>query len=137
MRAPSLHRRGFSGLGILVVLIVLAIVLFMYFGGQKSYVQTVVEAKKQSEGMNLEIQAQQLGILVADYRMNHNDAAPKTYSDMGADSASFLDKWGAPLRFRVDPTSAGRPPLLIVISNGPDGQPDTEDDITTAAALPL
>jgi hypothetical protein len=109
----------------------------MYFGGQKSYVQTVVEAKKQSEGMSLEIQAQQIGILVADYRMNHNDAAPKTYYEMGSDPSSFLDKWGAPLRFRVDPTSPGRPPILIVISNGPDGQPDTGDDITTAAALPL
>lgn len=137
MRAHAPLRRGFSGLGIIAILIVLAIVLFMYFGGKKSYVQTVVEAKKQSEGMNLEIQAQQLGILVAEYRMNHNDAAPKTYNDLGADPASFLDKWGAPLRFRVDPTSAGRPPVLIVTSSGPDGQPDTEDDITTAASLPL
>lgn len=137
MRSLTNHRRGFSGLGILVVLIVLAIVLFMYFGGQKSYVQTVVQAKKQSEGMNMDIQAQQLAILVAEYRMSHNEQSPKTYYDMNADPASFHDRWGAPMRFKVEPTSPGRPPMLIVISNGPDGQPDTDDDITTSAALPV
>lgn len=137
MRATSPPRRGFSGLGILVILIVIAIVLFMYFGGQKSYVQTVVQAQKQSKEMSLEIQAQQLAILVAEYRMSHNDAAPKTFYDMNADPESFKDQWGAAVRFRVDATGPGRPPMLIVISNGPDGAPDTQDDVTTAAPLPL
>ncbi len=127
--------RGYSGALILVVLIGLAIMLWLYFGstgGNKSYMQTVVQAKKEGASVGAGIQAQQLAILVADHRMNHNGKAPASFAEMGAEEVSFRDQWGKPVRFRVD---ASAPNVLVVISDGPDGRPDTQDDVSVTANL--
>ncbi len=129
-------QRGFSGALILVILIGLAVMLWLYFGstgGNKSYMQTVVQTKKEGESLGAGIQAQQLAILVADYRMNNHGKAPASFAQMGADESSFRDQWGKPVRFRVEPNA---PNVLVVISDGPDGRPDTEDDVMVKANLP-
>lgn len=131
---------GFSGLGILLALIVVGVVLFLYFGNagtNKSYMQNVVESKKRGEDMNLTIQAQQLAALVVDYRMNHNDRAPTSFEDLGVDASSFRDVWGQTMTFRVAPAGAGKPGSVELISSGPDQKPGTEDDITASSPLPL
>lgn len=130
--------RGFSGLGLLVVLIAVAIGLFLYFGstgGKKSYVQTVVESKKQGEDLSIGIGAQQLAILIADYRMQNNGKVPGSYAELGADPSSFKDQWGRPLRFRFDADRSADARDFIVTSDGPDGRPDTSDDISMRVPL--
>ncbi len=137
--APITRRRGFAGFGLIGILLVLAIILFLYFGsttGNKSYMQTIVQTKKQGEQLGFAIQAQQLAIFVADFMANHNNKPPTSYQEMGADPSSFKDTWGNPFRFTANPAAPGRPAALTVISNGPDGQPDTADDIPTNAGLP-
>lgn len=136
MNAPCPSRRGFSAGLLLVLLVAVAIGLILLFGGfgGKSHVQQAVQTKKQGESVSIGVQAQQLAILVAEYRMNHDGKAPANYQDLGVQSSSFLDPWGRPLRFRMDgPPREAR--SLIVISDGPDGQPDSEDDVS--AAVPL
>ncbi|MBL8744850.1 MAG: hypothetical protein JNK58_00685 [Phycisphaerae bacterium] len=135
------HRgRGFSGVGLLVLLLAVAIGLFLYFGstgGGKSYVQTVVGAKKQSQDVSTGIQAQQLATLIGEYRMSHDGKVPTTYQDLGVMPSSFKDQWGQPLRFRFDSPNPRDAKDFLAISNGPDGKPDTADDISTRVALPF
>lgn len=136
---PVAHRRGFAGFGLIGILLVLAIILFLYFGstgGNKSYMQTVVETKKNSESLGFAIQAQQLAIFVADYMANHNNKPPTTYEEMGAEPSSFRDTWGNPFRFTVNAAAPGVPSALTLLSNGPDGKPGTDDDIAASAGLP-
>lgn len=105
--------------------------------GGKSYVQTVVEAKKQGNDLTLGIQAQQLAILIGNYRMTHEGKNPASYKDMDAVPASFSDQWGRPLRFKFDAENPSDAKDFLAISDGPDGTPDTQDDITTRVALPF
>jgi len=134
----SVRCRGFSAFSLIGLLLVVAIILYMMFGragGGKSYMQTVVETKKEGESLAIGIQAQQLAVLIADYRMNHDGKVPSSYQDMGADAASFKDQWGNPLRFRFDAVVPRGARDFLVISNGPDGQPETSDDISQRVAL--
>lgn len=134
----TLHcRRGFSGVGLILLLLAIAIGLFLYFGStgtNKSYMQNVAETKKRGETVSYEMQARQLATLVADYRMNHNDKLPSGYEELGVDQGMFLDQWRNPMRFTVE---TGRPATVVLISAGPDEQHDTADDITTRAPLPF
>ncbi len=120
---------------ILGVLVVLAIVLVMYFGnltGSGSYVQKVQQTKKDSEVLNLSILAQDLGRAVAIYAMSNNDRMPQTYEDMGLSESSYRDPWGNTMRFEI---IDGPPRQIALISNGPDGQPDTGDEQRGTAPL--
>lgn len=130
--------RGGAGIGLLVVLLALAIglvLMFGSFGGGKSYVQTVVQTKKEGEELSIGIQAQQLAILISEYRMNRNGKSPASYADMGAEASSFNDRWGHPLRFRFEGARPEDATVIIVISDGPDGAAGTADDISTRAPL--
>ncbi len=135
--ANSSRHRGFSGAGLLVLLLAVAIGLFLYFGnmGGKSYVQTVVEAKKQGNNLNIDIQTRQLATLIAAYRMDHDGKVPTSYEDMDALPSSFNDQWGRPLRFKFDAANPRDAKDFLAISDGPDGTPDTDDDIKTRVAL--
>lgn len=134
----SVRDRGFSGFGLIIVLLAIAVGLFLYFGstgGQKSYMQNVAGARKEAKTFSIGVQAQQLATLVAEYRMSNNGKAPSTYDDMGVSASSFLDEWGHPLRFRFDAPQPRDAKDFLVISDGPDGKPDTEDDVS--ARVPL
>jgi len=128
------HTRGFAGIALLGVLMALAIVLFLYFGstnGKKSYVETVVEAKKQGEDVAMGMQAHDLATNIAAYTLSNNDKLPTTWEELGTPASSYPDRWGHPMRFRVDEQAR----VVILISNGPDELPDTEDDIEAKAPL--
>jgi hypothetical protein len=138
MNHPSTRNRGGSGALMLILLLGVAIGLYLYFGntsGNKSYVQTVVGAKKQGNELSIGIQAQQLAALISDYRMNHNGKAPASYQDMDIIPSSFNDQWGHPLRFKFDAEPARDAKDFLVTSDGPDGKADTEDDISQRVAL--
>lgn len=138
MPSTTPQRRGFSGFGLIIVLLALAVGLFLYFGstgGGKSYMQNVAGAKKEATSYSVAVQAQQLAILIADYRMNNNGKAPASYDDLGVAASSFNDAWGHPLRFKFDATNPRDAKDFLAISDGPDGAPDTADDLSTRVAL--
>lgn len=138
MTNTSARNRGGSGALMLLLLLGVAVGLFLYFGntsGNKSYMQTVVETKKQSDSLSIGIQAQQLATLISEYRMSHDNKVPASYQDLGVMPSSFNDQWGHPLRFKFDAPSPRDAKDFLVISDGRDGKPDTEDDISTRVAL--
>lgn len=129
-------RRGFSGIGILMLLVVVGIILVLMFGGVgsggKSYTQTVVESKQKGEDLSMSVTAQQLALAISAYRMEHDGKNPESYADMQMDSSSFRDQWGRGLRFKFEAKDARE---VMVISDGKDEKPDTEDDIVIRAPV--
>ena len=49
---------------------------------------------------------------------------------LGNDAGAFNDQWGNPLRFSFEGPKPADSKVLIVTSDGPDGQAGTPDDIT-------
>ncbi|MDX2114863.1 MAG: type II secretion system protein [Planctomycetota bacterium] len=128
---------AFSLLGILVVAAIVLALMFGSFGGNKSYVEQVQQTKKDGESMSIAIQAQQLAVLVTDFRLNNENKTPTSFADLKTDAASFTDKWGNPLRFRLEGPSPREARTLIVTSDGPDGAADTADDIVERIQLQI
>ncbi len=136
--APSFaspHRRG-SGALILVVLIALLIILILYFGGGKSsYMNQVSNTRKQGKQVAQDINTGQLTTMISQYRQE-NGKLPKTWEDMeGLPRESYMDPWGKPMTFRCEEDKRGGKTKVIFHSDGPDGEPNTEDDINRAETL--
>lgn len=131
-------RRG-NGALILVVLLAIAIMLFLYFGsmgGNKSYMQTVASSRKQAKQTVQDIATQQLGILIAQYRVD-NGKLPKTPEELD-NAAAVRDPWGGTITWTFEEPKGGRGNTKVIYhSNGPDGQAGTEDDVTKTETLPF
>ena len=152
MRLPPLNetRRG-NGALILVVLITMAIVLYLLFGmnsgssggagstkkpGGGSYMGQVGQTRKQGREMANEINTNQLSTLIAQYRQENNGKLPKSPSDMDGGGA-FNDQWGHEMTFSFEENKKTGKTTVKYHSNGPDGDPGTEDDITRTDVLPF
>jgi hypothetical protein len=143
-------RRG-NGALILVVLITIAIVLYLMFGmnsggssggstskpGGGSYMGQVAQTRKQGRETANEISTQQLSILIAQYRQEHNGKLPKSPTDFDDGGASFNDQWGHQMSFSFEENKATGKTVVKYHSNGPDGEPGTEDDVTRTDVLPF
>jgi hypothetical protein len=122
----------------LVLLAGVALTLILMFGSfcsNKSYMQTVVQTRKEGNELSIALQAQQLALLIGDYRLNKNGKSPATYLDLGVPESSVLDQWGHTLHFRYPAANPSDAKEVIVISDGPDGIAGTPDDLT--ARVPL
>lgn len=154
MRLPPLSdtRRG-NGALILSLLIVMAIILYLYFGtggsggsgngstskpgsGGSSYIGQVQQTRKKGREEAIAINTQQLSILIAQYRQENNGKLPKTPSDMEGGGA-FNDQWGHEMTFSFEENKQTGKTTVKYHSNGPDGEPNTEDDITRTDVLPF
>lgn len=130
-------RRG-NGALIILVLLAMAIILFLAFGsggGGKSYMQTMSTSRKQAKQTVQDINTQQLSILIAQYRQE-NGKLPKSPADLENNAADFHDQWNGPLTFTFQEQKVG-PTKVIYHSNGPDGEANTEDDVTKTDTLPF
>ena len=137
---------------ILVVLIALAIILYLMFGmngggsggggGSKgTYMGQMSTTRKQSKAMAQDISTQQLSILIAQYRQEHDGKLPASAADLD-NNAAFTDPWGGPITFKFEEpkrgaAGAGGTTKVIYHSNGPDGQPGTDDDMNKTDTLPF
>jgi hypothetical protein len=134
----SFARRGMgaAGLGLLVVLLALLIILVMYFGnfGGKSYMQNVATARKQAIEIKAEIDTHNLTQLIAACYLSNNNTLPKTPEETGNEGA-FRDPWGHQITFTYK--KQGDKTYVVYHSDGPDGQPNTEDDVVRTDLLPL
>jgi hypothetical protein len=128
-------RRGHGAL-ILIVLIAIAIILLLYFGGgNSSYMNQVSSTRKAARNTAQDISTQQLSILIAQYRQEHNKL-PASPADLDNDAA-FRDPWGGQITFTFKTPRPGGPTTVTYHSDGPDGQPATEDDVNRTDTLPF
>jgi hypothetical protein len=131
----SAIRRGHGAL-ILIVLIAVAIGLFLMFGnmGGTSYTQQVAQTQKSGRSLAHDLNTRQLSILIAQYRSEQN-RLPKTAADLDQEAA-FRDQWGNPITFSFEQAPGGQT-TVIYRSKGPDGQPNTQDDVEKRETLPF
>jgi hypothetical protein len=136
---------------ILVVLITMAIVLYLMFGmntggssgggstskngGGSTYMGQVAKTRKQGRETANMITTQQLSTLIAQYRVDHNGKLPKSAADFEESASSFNDQWGNPMTFTFE-ESKGKT-TVTYHSNGPDGEPNTEDDVPRKDTIPF
>jgi predicted PurR-regulated permease PerM len=137
---PSGHtssRRGHGAL-ILVVLIALAIILIMSFaGGNSSYVSQVSQTRKQGKQMARDLQTQQVTILFAQYRQE-NSKLPGSWEDLeSVPRESTLDPWGKPMSFSFETDKKTGRTTVTFKSDGPDGEPNTGDEVSKTDTLPF
>ncbi|MCA9282565.1 MAG: type II secretion system protein GspG [Phycisphaeraceae bacterium] len=131
-------RLGSAGLGILVVLIGLAIVLYLAFGnmGGKSYMKTVADAKDKAEDTVTHIYLNQIAQLVGMYELN-NARYPNSMDELirysGDGGAWSNDPWGTQYTISVDKNTK----TVHITSAGPDTQPGTADDQTFDQPIPM
>lgn len=129
-------RRG-NGALILMLLIGVALVLVLMFGnfGGKSYMQNVAGAKKKGNETGVDVLAYSLVQMITAARATNPDAVPTSFEDLGAAESAYIDPWGKPIRWEYD--DAKHPKSVRVISDGPDGQPGTGDEVVVEKPLPL
>jgi hypothetical protein len=131
----SAARRGHGAL-ILVVLIAMAIMLYLMFGsggGGKSYMQQMSTTRQNAKATVQDINTQQLSILIAQYRVD-NGKLPAKGADLENDVA-LRDPWGNAMTFTFE-DERGRTKVTYR-SRGPDGEANTEDDVTKSETLPF
>jgi len=82
--------------------------------------------RKQAVELKQEIDTHNLTQLIAACYLSNDSKLPKTPEDTG-NEASFRDPWGHQITFTYE--KVGDKTMVIYHSNGPDGQPGTEDDV--------
>jgi hypothetical protein len=151
MRQSS-NRRGHGAL-IIMVLLVMGIILSLLFGtggggsgsgsttkpgsgsGGTSYMGQVSKTRKQGKAMAQDIATQQLTLLITQYREANSNKLPKGPGDMGDDAVYFKDPWGNEMAFSFE-NQRGKT-LVTYRSKGPDGEANTEDDVSKTDTLPF
>lgn len=131
-------RHGNAAFGLIALLVVMAIILFLFFGnaGGGSYSQQVVETRRQGQAMAIRLNTQQLSILIATHRQT-TGKLPRGVADLEAPANAFRDPWGQPITFVCEEDRASGGTKVTYRSNGPDGEPNTEDDIVQTETLPF
>jgi hypothetical protein len=130
------NRRGHGAL-ILVVLLALAIILVMMFaGGNKSYVSQVNQTRKKGKETAAEIQTGQLTLLMAQYRQENGGKLPTTWEDLESAPSQLTSPFGKPMTFRFETDKNGKT-TVFYHSDGPDGEPNTGDEINRTDTLPF
>lgn len=141
-------RRGHGAL-IIGVLLVLAIVLYLMFGmstggsggstskgggGGSTYMGQVGQTRKQGKALAQDISTQQLTLLIVQYR-EANNKLPKAPADLEDSAVYFKDPWGNEMTFSFE--SARGKTTVTYRSKGPDGEANTEDDVSKTDTLPF
>ncbi len=124
------------GIGLLVLLIVIAIALYVMFGIQgKGTVGAAAQSRATAQAAVFNINTQQLTILISDYRQQHDNKLPKTAAELEAPPGTFKDPWGGEISFEFK-EDAVKGTLVTFRSAGKDGQKGTADDVVSTAPLP-
>jgi hypothetical protein len=122
-------RHAFSGMGILGILVVLAIILALYFAaapGGKSYVEAVGESRQQALDFKAETDDRQTLTLAVQYQIE-NGELPSGPEDLGVEwMDTSKDEFGTLVRY--DRRTEGNVTFLDVVSAGEDLEHETEDD---------
>lgn len=128
--------RGSAAFGLIALLVVMAIVLYLLFGnmGGTTYVDEVNKGREQGQQVSIDLQAEQLLVSVTQYQLA-NDALPESMEDLEAPAGAFLDPWGVQMRFTCEKDQGSGRGVLHIVSAGPDGEFETEDDLVVTRDL--
>jgi len=129
-------RRGGAGIFLLIVLIAVALMFALMFmpGGSA---EQAVETRDRAQEFSIDIQARQMAIQIAAFRMANQGRDPADLDELtGGASSSYTDPWGTELQFAVRDEGRG-PGVVVVESAGPDGEFGTEDDLVSEQRLSL
>ncbi|MEL7472164.1 MAG: hypothetical protein AAGK04_02520 [Planctomycetota bacterium] len=131
------RRRGWAGLvGLLAVLVIMLILMIVSGGSGGGYLRQSANTRQQAQAMRAQIDMQQVATMVAQYHLQH-DEYPSTLAEAGLDALpQFRGELGARARLRVV-DERGSPKRVEIVRPGPDGELDTEDDLTESATLPF
>lgn len=132
----SVASRGSAAFGLIALLVVMAIVLYLLFGnmGGTSYMNEVKKGREQGQQVSIDMQAEQLLVSVTQYQLA-NDALPRSMEDLEAPAGAFLDPWGVQVRFTCEKDHGSGRGVLHIVSAGPDGKFETEDDVVVTRDL--
>lgn len=135
----AMSRPAFSGLSLIGILVVLAIVLAVYFTAGpsgKSYVETVRDTRDRGREMAQQQDDRQLATLVFQYQLENDDKLPAGPEELGIEYLpGSKDEFGTLVRY--EPRTEGRSTVLDIVSAGPDAEHETDDDeVLRTVALP-
>jgi competence protein ComGC len=130
--------RGNAAFGLIGVLIVMAIVLYLLFGnmGGTTYMDEVQKGRERGQQVSIDMQAEQLLVSVTQYQLA-NDALPQSMEDLEAPAGAFVDPWGLQVRFTCEKDERSGRGVLHIVSAGPDGEFETEDDLVVVKDLAI
>ena len=162
--APA-ARRGYAVFGLLSLLIVVAIMMFLFVGPMGSspkaapaapgaagttgpggqppattgggYVRAAIKSKQLAQATAIQSNINQICIMMAIYRTNHDGKLPKELSELEAPEQIFNDQWGTPMRFTYGEAAQGSTITDITFhSAGKDELMNTPDDVIWKGKLP-
>lgn len=137
-RVSPAAERGRASVGLIGLLIVTAIGLYLLFGnmGGTSSMNEVKKGREQGQRVGIDMQSEQLITVITQYQLA-NDTLPQTMADIEAPPNAYLDPWGTQIRFTCEEDRRGGKGVIHIVSAGPDGEFDTEDDLTVTRDLPI
>ncbi len=124
-RAARLARPGFSLLEITLVLVIIGMLMAVA-------AVNLLGGAERARTRTTKISMKTIQTSIKDYQLNHAGTPPQTLSVLVAEKyledTALKDGWDQNFYYSVTATNQERPYNLI--SNGPDKQPGTEDDIS-------
>jgi len=86
----------------------------------------------QREQLELTADMGTIAVQVEQYKESHDDIPPASLEVLGLGRSTRLDPWGTEYRYVLNIEAAGG---FDIISNGPDGSPETEDDVYMSRSI--
>ncbi len=131
-------RRGNVGFGLIVLLIVLAIGMIIYFGvggGNTGLAQQAAKSRDTARDVRTAVNTKQLAILIAQYR-EENGRLPASAAEVSGTRGVFNDQWGTEMRLDFV-ERPGFNTRVVFVSAGADGEFGTGDDARYEEELPF
>ena len=123
-------RPAFSGLTLIGLLVVVAIVLAIYFTAGpsgKSYAESVRDTRDAGREMAQEQDDRQLATLIFQFQLENDDAMPSGPEELGVEwMPTARDEFETLVRY--ESRTEGRSTLIDIVSAGPDTEHGTDDD---------
>ncbi len=123
---------GFTLIELILVTVILGILAGMVVA---NYSGRVIESQIRAAKHDIAVLSTQVDL----YALDNNDTYPNTLEDLMTGKRTYLrelrpDPWGNPYNF-VPPTDILKANYQI-FSSGPDGIPNTDDDVTSSSPMP-
>lgn len=156
-------RRGYAAFSLLGLLIVVAIMMFLFVGGGSpapkaaptpaatgavtseggtppapggGYVRAAVRTKRMAQATAIQSNINQICIMMSAYRLSHGGQLPKDLSELEAPEQIFNDEWGTRMTFRYGEAEKGSQISEIIFrSAGKDETMGTADDVIRKGKL--
>ena len=134
----SRTRRGYAAFSLLGLLIVVAIMMFLFVGGGNpaptaapaaapaggsgavtssggtapapggGYVRAAIRTKRLAQSTAIQSNINQICIMMSAYRLSHDGKLPKELSELEAPEQIYNDEWGTPMTFRYGEAEQGK-----------------------------